>query len=111
MDIPVKFSKGCVSIQKTCVEVFWRQDTKQKKKRFKYTKTRTPDEAKMLADEYLATIRQKHQAWKDYITPIRIQRKKDYDRTKITCECGSVISKGYKSTHLKSKKHLLSTQK
>jgi hypothetical protein len=27
-------------------------------------------------------------------------------KTKYTCECGSIISKGYKSKHLNSKKHL-----
>jgi hypothetical protein len=45
---------------------------------------------------------QKMKDWYETNKEIRLQKQKE----KITCECGSIICKGDKSKHIKTKKHL-----
>ena len=43
----------------------------RKKKKWRVTKTRTNEQSRVLANEFLNGIREKHVIWQAYITPIR----------------------------------------
>jgi hypothetical protein len=63
------------------------------------------EQKKEYRQEHAEQIKEKSKEYKQQHTEQIKEYQKEYRETKITCECGAVITQGNKTHHLRTKKH------
>ena len=79
---------------------------RNKLKKLSYAKKYREEHKKEL-NEYAKKIRDEHKDYYENYRKLNNSRVNIYLKEKITCECGAVICRRYKSGHCKTQKHLL----